>query len=213
MSKLISKISISIWKSDLTLRTKINYIYFERHPVLNSSQLLDRQPAHTKTDYQLLREALIKEFSDPESEQGLVAALETRTRSHESPQAYYSRLVVLNVGWTRGRVNAHLDGTGKRHGTSQSSFGNSRGKNSWESNGNSKGNRQTHPGATSPRNRRKNSQRFQADRAQTEPTQEHKTPPVCFDSQELMKMMMKEFSNGKREDRKWKRKRNQIQPD
>ncbi len=28
---------------------------------------LDRQPAHTKTDYQLLREALIKEFSDPES--------------------------------------------------------------------------------------------------------------------------------------------------
>ncbi len=38
-----------------------------------------------------------------------------------------------------------------------SSFGNSRGKNSWESNGNSKGRRQTHPGATSPRNRRKNS--------------------------------------------------------
>ncbi len=34
MSKLISKISISIWKFDLTLRTKIDYIYFERHPVL-----------------------------------------------------------------------------------------------------------------------------------------------------------------------------------
>ncbi len=46
---------------------------------------------------------------------------------------------------------------------------------------------QTHPGATSPRNRRKNSQRFQADRAQTGPTQEQKTPP-CFDSQELMKI-------------------------
>ncbi len=54
--------------------------------------LLDRQPAHTKTDYQLLREALIKEFSDPESEQGLVAALETRQGRHEPPQAYYSRL-------------------------------------------------------------------------------------------------------------------------
>ncbi len=34
MSKRISKISISIWKCDLTLRTKIYYIYFERHPVL-----------------------------------------------------------------------------------------------------------------------------------------------------------------------------------
>ncbi len=53
---------------------------------------LDRQPVHTKTDYQLLREALIKEFSDPESEQGLVAALETRQGRHEPPQAYYSRL-------------------------------------------------------------------------------------------------------------------------
>ncbi len=53
---------------------------------------LDRQPAHTKTDYQLLREVLIKEFSDPESEQGLVAALETRQGCHEPPQAYYSRL-------------------------------------------------------------------------------------------------------------------------
>ncbi len=53
---------------------------------------LDRQPAHTKTDYQLLREALIKVFADPESEQGLVAALETRQGRHEPPQAYYSRL-------------------------------------------------------------------------------------------------------------------------
>ncbi len=31
---------------------------------------LDWQPAHTKTDYQLLQEALIKQFVDPESEQG-----------------------------------------------------------------------------------------------------------------------------------------------
>ncbi len=34
----------------------------------------------------------------------------------------------------------------------------------------------------------KNSQRFQADRAQTESKREQKTP-LCFDSQELMKMM------------------------
>ncbi len=47
-------------------------------------------------------------------------------------------------------------------------------------------------GATNPRNRRKNSQRFQADRAQNEATQEQKTPPY-FDSQKLMEMMMKEF--------------------
>ncbi len=59
---------------------------------------LDRQPAHTKNDYQLLREALIKEFSDPESEQGLVAALETRQGQHEPPQAYYSRLRQANFG-------------------------------------------------------------------------------------------------------------------
>ncbi|XP_073803629.1 uncharacterized protein [Danio rerio] len=53
---------------------------------------LDRQPAHTKTDYLLLREALIREFDDIESEQGLVAALETKQGRHESSQAYYSRL-------------------------------------------------------------------------------------------------------------------------
>ncbi len=53
---------------------------------------LDRQPANTKTDYQLLQKALIKNFADPESDQGLVAALETRQGRHEFPQTYYSRL-------------------------------------------------------------------------------------------------------------------------
>ncbi len=53
---------------------------------------LDRQPVNTKTDYQRLRKALIKEFADPESDQGLVAALETRQGRQETPQAYYSRL-------------------------------------------------------------------------------------------------------------------------
>ncbi len=47
---------------------------------------LDRQPASTKTDYQLLQKALVKEFADPESDQGLVAALETRQGHHEPPQ-------------------------------------------------------------------------------------------------------------------------------
>ncbi len=51
---------------------------------------LDRQLANTKTDYQLLRKVLIKEFADPESNQGLVAALETRQGCHEPPHAYYS---------------------------------------------------------------------------------------------------------------------------
>ncbi len=46
----------------------------------------------------------------------------------------------------------------------------------------------------------------------TEPTQEQKTPP-CFDSQELMKMIMKEFFQRKRKIGNGKRKRNQIQPD
>ncbi len=104
----------------------------------------------------------------------------------------------LNRGMNAGMDVPHLDVTGphenqwERSWNQPSSFGNSRGKSLWESNGNSKGKRQTHPGATSPRNRRKNSQRFQADRAQTESTQEQQTP-LCFDSQELMKMMMKEF--------------------
>ncbi len=51
----------------------------------------------------------------------------------------------------------------KRAWNQPSSFGNSREKSSWEFNGNSKGKQQTHPGAISPRNRQKNSQRFQAD--------------------------------------------------
>ncbi len=80
MSKLNYKILISIWKYDLTLRIKINSIYSERHPVLKCAV-----PVNTKTDYQLLQKALIKEFADPESNQGLVAALETRQGCHEPP--------------------------------------------------------------------------------------------------------------------------------
>ncbi len=53
---------------------------------------LDRQPANTKTDYQLLQKALIKEFADPESDQDLVAALETRKGRHKPPQTFYNRI-------------------------------------------------------------------------------------------------------------------------
>ncbi len=55
------------------------------------------------------------------------------------------------------------------------------------------------------RNRQNISPRFQADRAQTESTQEQRTPPH-FDSQKLMEMMMKEFFQRKEEDRKWEKK-------
>ncbi len=48
---------------------------------------LDRQPSQTKSDYQLLREALIKEFTDPDSEHGLLTALETKLGRQEAPQA------------------------------------------------------------------------------------------------------------------------------
>ncbi len=50
---------------------------------------LDRQPSRTKSDYQLLREVLIKEFTDPDSEHGLLTALETKQGRQEAPQAYF----------------------------------------------------------------------------------------------------------------------------
>uniref|UniRef100_A0A8C1TA89 Uncharacterized protein n=1 Tax=Cyprinus carpio TaxID=7962 RepID=A0A8C1TA89_CYPCA len=53
---------------------------------------LDRQPSHTKSNYQRLCEVLIKEFTDPESEHGLLTALETKQGRQETPQAYYNRL-------------------------------------------------------------------------------------------------------------------------
>ncbi len=287
---------------------------------------LDRQPVNTKTDYQRLRKALIKEFADPESDQGLVAALETRQGRHEPPQAYYSRLrqaysgtrndsdmedelnfktlflrnlhpgishhlgvlacprtmntqqlrdlvqkayykqkmaseksaktpAVLDFNtqhhelalegtqrqdsakpphkeWNAPPSNRERDShAGTRPKQRYDRWDGPRGRQrspgrhwdkSWDqarphespqdrswnqpgSYGNSKGKRQTHPGAVSPRNRRKNSPRFQTDRAQTESTQEQETPPH-FDSQKLMEMMVKEFFQRKEEDRKWEKK-------
>ncbi len=92
MSKLISKITNSIWKYNLTLRTKINSIYSEQHPVLKFAASLTGSLLIQRLDYQLLQKALNKEFAYPESDQGLVAALETIQGRHEPLQAYYSRL-------------------------------------------------------------------------------------------------------------------------
>ncbi len=77
-------------RPNVTDKDKLYLLRTTSSPEVRS--FLDRQPVNTKTDYQRLRKALIKEFSDPESDQGLVAALETRQGCHEHPQAYYSRL-------------------------------------------------------------------------------------------------------------------------
>ncbi len=77
-------------RPNITDKDKLYLLRTTSSPEVRS--FLDRQPVNTKTDYQRLQKALIKEFADPESDQGLVAALETRQGRHETPQAYYSRL-------------------------------------------------------------------------------------------------------------------------
>ncbi len=65
------------------------------HRATSSSEVrnfLDRQPSRTKSDYQLLREVLIKEFTNPDSEHGLLTALETKQGQQEAPHAYYNQL-------------------------------------------------------------------------------------------------------------------------
>ncbi len=86
-------------RPNVTDKDKLSNIYSERHPVLKCAvSLTGSLLTNTKTDYQWLQKALIKEFADPESDQGLVAALETRQGRHETPQAYYSRLRQANFG-------------------------------------------------------------------------------------------------------------------
>ncbi len=83
-------------RPNVTDKDKLYLLRTTSSPEVRS--FLDRQPVNTKTDYQRLRKALIKEFADPESDQGLVAALETRQGRHEPPQAYYSRLRQVYFG-------------------------------------------------------------------------------------------------------------------
>ncbi|XP_052404248.1 uncharacterized protein LOC127950896 [Carassius gibelio] len=52
---------------------------------------LDRQPEMIKVDCQKLQQALIKEYSDPESEQGLIMAMDIKQGRQETIQAYYNR--------------------------------------------------------------------------------------------------------------------------
>ncbi len=77
-------------RPNVTDKDKLYLLRATSSPEVRS--FLDRQPVNTKTEYQRLKKALIKEFADPESDQGLVAALETRQGRHDTPQAYYSRL-------------------------------------------------------------------------------------------------------------------------
>ncbi|KAL0165962.1 hypothetical protein M9458_037806, partial [Cirrhinus mrigala] len=49
-------------------------------------------PGHIKSNYQQLRQAIIKEFSDPECEHGLITALATKQGQYETSYAYYHRL-------------------------------------------------------------------------------------------------------------------------
>ena len=53
---------------------------------------LDRQPESVKANYTQLRQALIREYSDPESDQGIIAAMDLKQARLETPQAYYDRL-------------------------------------------------------------------------------------------------------------------------
>ncbi len=55
-------------------------------------RLVARQSGHIQSDYQQLKQAIIKEFSDPESEHGLTAALGIEQGRHETPHDYYHRL-------------------------------------------------------------------------------------------------------------------------
>ncbi len=70
-------------RPNVTDKDKLYLLRTTSSPEVRS--FLDRQPANTKTDYQRLQKALIKEFADPES-------LEARQGRHETPQAYYSRI-------------------------------------------------------------------------------------------------------------------------
>ncbi len=72
-------------RPNVTDKDKLYLIRTTSSPEVRS--FLDRQPAITKTDYQLIQKALIKKFADLESDQGLVAALETIQGRHEPPSS------------------------------------------------------------------------------------------------------------------------------
>ncbi|KAM3864759.1 sodium-dependent phosphate transport protein 2B-like [Diretmus argenteus] len=56
------------------------------------SSFIMRQPLDVRSDYEALSRALMREFSDPEAQTGLSAALNIKQEKNESPQKYYHRL-------------------------------------------------------------------------------------------------------------------------
>ncbi len=121
------------------------------------------------------------------------------------------------AGMDRVDDNAHQDVTGRCHGTNQGPMiiiGRDRETSQTHletKEGKAHGNSMETPGenyspwSNQPKESMKKFTRFQADRAQTESTNEQKTPP-CFDSQKLKKMMMKGLFQQKEEDWKWEKK-------
>ncbi len=63
-------------RPNVTDKDKLYLLRTTSSPEVRS--FLYRQPVNTKTEYQRLQKALIKEFADPESDQGLVAVLEPK---------------------------------------------------------------------------------------------------------------------------------------
>ncbi|XP_016111417.1 uncharacterized protein [Sinocyclocheilus grahami] len=101
--QLLEKAKVDFRDKNSRIKGLETHLDESRNEISRLSQIIAWQ-----ADYHLLREALIKEFADPESEQGLVAALETRQGRHESPQAYYSRLRRAHFG-TRNEPNMEND--------------------------------------------------------------------------------------------------------
>lgn len=90
-------------RDKITDRDRLDLLRTTSSPEVRS--FLDRQPAHTKSDYHLLRQSLIKEFADPEADQGLVAALEIKQGRQERPITTDSDGHILghvmNLTWKR----------------------------------------------------------------------------------------------------------------
>ncbi|XP_057184542.1 uncharacterized protein LOC130551023 [Triplophysa rosa] len=83
---------------DFHLETMVNVSTRDRLYLLRITSsrevrsFLYRQSDTVKRDYKQLQQVLIKEFSYPESEQGLVAAMDLKQGRLETPPAYYNRL-------------------------------------------------------------------------------------------------------------------------
>ena len=62
------------------------------------SNLLARQPARVMADFDLLKQAMVREYSFPYIDHGLVAALKVSQQEHEPPHLYYRRLLEAFYG-------------------------------------------------------------------------------------------------------------------